>query len=607
MKQKIRFIVPIIFAALIMVKSWLFLSMLRTDGVSRFNLGAIYFSPTAYWAHIAMVVILVSFAYLFKDKNQIRYLIIVDILFTMLIFLDLWYFRVNAAFPSIKDIIDLRVFNPLNISLLNPRAIDITFIFDFILIGSLYAYVRYNNKTKYSSNRNIIMFAVLLIVSSLVIYISHIKIDDVENSEYILFSKSWAPFQQMSNMSPLGYCAFDIVDTLTTTNKTQLNQNKVSKEDIESIDNWLENNKENLPDNSYKGIYKGNNVIYIQVESLENWVINTKINGQEITPNLNKLLNNSIYFNNIYQQNKKGFSSDADLMSNTSIYPSDGSTFYDYTTVKLNSMSRTLTDQGYNTISTHPERGGGWNWAEAHSGILGVKNIWTVDKFDIDEVIGLGISDGSYLRQVSEKLKNVNNPYYAFMVTLTSHGDFELPEKYKYITLPNELHSTVVGDYVETIRYTDQQIGNFIESLKNNGTLDNTTVVIYGDHTILHREYQDRLDGMTSTGPWTNDDIKIPLIMYNPKTKAETNGKSGGLVDVMPTVLYMIGNDRSDIEKTSMGRILVNTDRDSTFIFNDQIRGVPKTEAEKEHVEKSYEISDKIFKTDYFVYKGMVK
>ena len=47
--------------------------------------------------------------------------------------------------------------------------------------------------------------------------------------------------------------------------------------DIESIDNWLENNKENIPDNSYKGIYKGNNVIYIQVESLENWVINTKI------------------------------------------------------------------------------------------------------------------------------------------------------------------------------------------------------------------------------------------------------------------------------------------------------------------------------------------
>ena len=143
------------------------------------------------------------------------------------------------------------------------------------------------------------LVAILLIASSLVIYISHIKIDDVENSEYILFSKSWAPFQQMSNMSPLGYYAFDIVDTLTTTNKTQLNQNKVSKEDIESIDNWLENNKENLPDNSYKGIYKGNNVIYIQVESLENWVINTKINGQEITPNLNKLLNNSIYFNNI--------------------------------------------------------------------------------------------------------------------------------------------------------------------------------------------------------------------------------------------------------------------------------------------------------------------
>src|SRR3712207_8394892 len=47
---------------------------------------------------------------------------------------------------------------------------------------------------------------------------------------------------------------------------------------------------EKLPDNKYKGIFKGKNLITIQIESLENFVIGKSIDGEEITPNLNKLL-----------------------------------------------------------------------------------------------------------------------------------------------------------------------------------------------------------------------------------------------------------------------------------------------------------------------------
>ncbi|MDZ5001173.1 LTA synthase family protein, partial [Clostridium perfringens] len=129
-----------------------------------------------------------------------------------------------------------------------------------------------------------------------------------------LFRLSWAPFQTFSDMSPLGYHGFDLV-YFTGRNK------ELTNSDINEVKTWLDNNKEIIPDNEYKGMLEGKNLIAIQVESLENFVINKKVYGQEITPTLNKLLSQSLYFDNIYEQNNSGTSSDADLMVNTSIFP----------------------------------------------------------------------------------------------------------------------------------------------------------------------------------------------------------------------------------------------------------------------------------------------
>ena len=58
----------------------------------------------------------------------------------------------------------------------------------------------------------------------------------------------------------------------------------------------------------------------MQLESFENFITNRKANGKEITPYLNKLAREGFYFNNIYEQNNGGNSSDADLMVNASSY-----------------------------------------------------------------------------------------------------------------------------------------------------------------------------------------------------------------------------------------------------------------------------------------------
>ncbi len=103
---------------------------------------------------------------------------------------------------------------------------------------------------------------------------------------------------------------------------------------------------------------KGKNLIYIQVESLENFVIGKTVNGKEITPNLNKLVQKSLYFPNTFEQVNEGTSSDADLMVNTSMLPlRQGSTFFRYPNTNYNSLPNLLEGEGYATSAIHPDKG----------------------------------------------------------------------------------------------------------------------------------------------------------------------------------------------------------------------------------------------------------
>lgn len=63
------------------------------------------------------------------------------------------------------------------------------------------------------------------------------------------------------------------------------------------------------------------NLIVVQMESFQNFPINLTLNGQEVTPVLNKLAKEGFYFPHVFQQIGPGNTSDAEFMSNTSIYP----------------------------------------------------------------------------------------------------------------------------------------------------------------------------------------------------------------------------------------------------------------------------------------------
>ena len=591
-----------LFVAMVLIiqgKSMLLLSMLRATNSSGIDFKTMYFGVPAIGAHILIICLIFSIIYLFKYKGKIRTAIYLDLIISLLFLFDIWYYRANGTFLSIRHLLHPEIFNPIGKSLLNFKLVDLFFFIDFLIFYILF---KFNKVRDFKDNSKftirLIKTLSIFILSGGIVYLSHYCIDIkglVPNQSF--FRLSWAPFQTYSDMSPLGYHGFDL-SYYTGVSK------ELTAEEVNEVKSWFENNKENIEDNKYAGYLKGKNLIAIQVESLENFVINQKVNGQEITPTLNKLLSNSLYFDNIYEQNNSGTSSDADLMVNTSIFPvRNHSTFPTYPWTKYNSLQQLLNEEGYTTISTHAELPGSWNWAEPHKAFE-TNKIWDIKEFNLDEVIGLGLSDESYLKQLANKLKDEEDPFYTFVATLTSHGPFDIPEDKKLLDLPKELDENMLGAYFQSIRYTDEAIKLFIEELDKNGQLDNTVLMIYGDHCGVHKFYEDLITDAPLEGDWWKDNHKeIPFIIYNKDIKGEIISNVGGQVDFLPTISYLLGVEKEKFQDTSMGRILVNTNRNSTILNDGEIKGSPKDENEEKHLKDVFKIADMIIQGDYFKIK----
>lgn len=570
--------------------------MLRTTNSSSINFSTMYFGVPAIGAHLVIITLILSIMFLFKYKGKMWTALIINVIITILFIADIWYYRNNGTFLSIRHLLHPEIFNPIGKNLINFRPVDLLFVIDFIVFFILF---KFDKLRKYNDNSRlslrILKTAIVFSLSALIIFISHYIIDikgTIPGQSFLRLS--WAPFQTFSDMSPLGYHGFDL--------KYFVGRNKeLSDLDINDVQSWINNNKEDIPDNEYFGMLKGKNLIAIQVESLENFVINKKVYGQEITPTLNKLLSGSLYFDNIYEQNNSGTSSDCDLMVNTSIFPIRAtSTFPTYPWTKYNSLQNILNNEGYTTISTHAELPGSWNWAEPHKS-FGADKLWDINEFNIDEVIGPGLSDESYLKQIANKIKSENQPFYTFIATLTSHGPFEMPEDKKLLNLPKELDDNMLGGYFQSVRYADEAIKLFIEELEKNGQLDNTVLMIYGDHGGVHKFYEEEIkDAPLNENWWQENDKKIPFIIYNKDLKATTISKAGGQVDFLPTISYLLGVERSKFDNTSMGRVLVNTNRNATILNNGDIMGTPKDENEEKHLKDVFKIADDIIEGNYF-------
>lgn len=544
--------------------------------------------------YIGFLLILMGPIFLFKKNFRVIAFITLDLGVSLLFMIDIWYLRGFNVFPTLYAF--QAVGNMAGDSkgiFFVLKKVDMLFILDIpLLIIALVIGIRYKSFQEIKSQPLTALAVMLAAIMSITVVAPIVNDLDNKISHKNIFNK-YNSRKMVYNISALGHAVYSTVLFLE-------NHESLTSEEKKDISLWYKNNNEQLNDNQYKGLLKGKNLLLLQIESLENFVIDRKIDGQDITPTLNSLKNNSFYFSNIHEQVNQGNSSDADLIVNTSIYPvRNGSTFYEYPCNKYNSIPDVLKKYGYFSSAFHPDKGFFWNWLLALKS-MNFDKCYDESAYKITERTYMGITDGCFFPQVEKYIIKQKEPFYSFVVTTTSHAPFEeIPKHDNELDLPGYLNKTKFGGYLKAIHYVDEQIGKFLSRLDEDGKLKNSVVVIYGDHEGVHKYFKDDILKINHQRPWFKNDTKIPLIIYNEYIKGEEIKTIGGQVDIYPTLMYLLDINKKYYENTCIGRNLLNTNRNFAVLKDGEIIGEINAK-EKEMSRKGLDISDKIIRSNYF-------
>ena len=527
----------------------------------------LFISPLLVDLGFLILVTLISLT--IKKEKRIRYFITLSILFNLVCIVNSIYYHYYSSFASISLVANITFASDVSDAIVENvlKAVDLIYIWQTITLVIIYKKTNKKEYIKHKENKKKLVKTGLITSLSLFAVAALFMPLNAWSRLYNLWNRE----SVVMNHGIYVYQLDDFIQSLTPKITSVLGHDKALKK----VTDYYKENKYTPSNNEYTNIFKGKNIIVIHAESMQKFTMDLTFNNKEVTPNLNKLANEGIFFSNFYSQVGVGTSSDAEFTFNTSLMPSTkGTVFVNYFDRDYISIPKLLKEQGYYTYSMHANTGEFWNRNTMHKS-LGYDKFYNKDSYTIDETIGLGLSDKSFFRQSVDIMKQIkeeeNKPFYSLLIMLSNHtpfSDLALMEDYKTtidVTIDNQtvtrdyLNNTTMGNYLRSVHYADSAIGEFIDNLDKEGLLENTVLVIYGDHDA-RLDFEDfnllyNYDPITDTIKTENDegyipytkynyelDRKVPFIIWTKDQNYNLNVNTPmGMIDVLPTLGNMIG------------------------------------------------------------------
>ena len=208
-----------------------------------------------------------------------------------------------------------------------------------------------------------------------------------------------------------------------------------------------------------------------------------------LTPFLDSLLAQSLVFNGM----ANGRQSIEALTSILSGLPSLMTKDYvesRYAANRLDGLGSILKKHGYSTAFFHGGNNGTMNF-NASAMSAGFDNYYGRNEYGNDDDYDgtWGISDMPFLQFTAQKVNAMKKPFAAGVFTLSSHHPFKLPKGYE---LPEGDYKT---DFEKTVRYTDDAMRHFFETMSSYSWFDSTIFVIVGDHVNPEHRFDNYLNG----------------------------------------------------------------------------------------------------------------
>jgi len=463
---------------------------------------AIYITKPVEATHIytayAFIFVIINIPILFKRKTRNIITTLINIIISSILLINEIYYTYSTNLISISQISNLKYGKEITAALPNLiKARQILYIIDIIAILAYYIYQKIKTRKKVEQNKitkkekyNYIFVIPYTIITTIILVTIMPKW--IEETKKYQYNK----IEQINISSIYGYHYIDILNNINM----KKNLKYKSKQEMMNAYNDLKEkyNEYNLK-YEYINIAKDKNVIIIQLESIQNFLVNRKINGQEITPNLNKFINENIEFTNMQNQSYSS-TADSEYSVMNSVYPlENGMSFSQYPTNDYDDIYKMYKKENYITTYIHGNEGGFWNRNSVYSHIK-IDNLLFDNIFEEEtERINGYISDEQVYRKIIEEIKTYDDKFLVNIVAASSHIAFDLPgienkeEKVK-IDVGEEWKNTFFGNYLEAANYADYAFGIFIDELKKEGLYEDSVILVYGDHAGLQMYNYEMID-----------------------------------------------------------------------------------------------------------------
>jgi phosphoglycerol transferase MdoB-like AlkP superfamily enzyme len=289
------------------------------------------------------------------------------------------------------------------------------------------------------------------------------------------------------------------------------------------------------------GTLRKPNIVLVTIESFSAKYMGSNGDQRNLTPNLDALRQQSLYFNNFYAT---GTRTDRGLEAITlAIPPTPGRSIVKRIGRESGfaSLGQQLNAVGYDSVFVY----GGRGYFDNMNAFFGGNGYRVVDQSSVDETEihfknAWGMADEDLYTQTL-KLADADyakhQPFLLQLMTTSNHRPYTYPDNRIDIKSGNGRDGAV--------KYTDYAIGQFLDQARKKPWFDNTIFVFVADHTAGSAGKEDL--------PITN--YQIPLFIYAPKLiPARETAQLASQIDLAPTLLGLLN---LDYESTFFGRNLL--------------------------------------------------
>ncbi|MBB5324700.1 phosphoglycerol transferase MdoB-like AlkP superfamily enzyme [Anoxybacillus tepidamans] len=523
---------------------------------------------------LSFLLFIFGFSLFMKEKSRNRYIVAMSLFITALLYVNVMFYRFFNDFITLPVLFQTSNMGDLGNSVFELfRFTDLLLFADVVLFAWLVrkksSFVSFEPVTKKERH--------VYILTLVAVALLNLGLAEAERPQ--LLTRTFDRKMLVKNIGMYNYLIYDAV----LQSKTKAQRALADSSELADIENYIRAN-EKAPNKQLFGIAKNRNVIIVSMESLQSFVINNTVNGQEITPFLNDFIKQSYYFDNFYHQTGQGKTSDAEFLIENSLYPlGRGAVFFTNATNEYNATPEILKNYGYYTAVFHANNKSFWNRDVMYQS-LGYDRYFSLNDFDVNEEnsVGWGLKDKYFFEQSIAYLKTLPQPFYTKFITLTNHFPFELGEEDRMVPEYTS-NSRTLNRYFPTVRYMDESLKLFIESLKKEGLYQNSIIILYGDHYGIsenHNEAMAQYLGKQEITPFDHVQLqRVPLIIHIPGVTdrdPKVISKVSGQIDVKPTLLHLLGIDtKNDLH---FGQDLFAKDkldfvvlRDGSFVTKDYV------------------------------------